>query len=534
MALLTVLAIVGKPLIPPKTFVLHPSEYTDKTSYGPLNAQNRSATDWLDESTYYLRCEAPARHNTVPCGMAFHWNPVRETGCAYRTEFIRCSSPLADPDGDGWGTENEKTCVVVMDGTNRAAIGNPLCSSAISDHDGDGWGWENDESCIVVNDEDKNAVPPACTTADSDPDGDGWGWESEQSCRMMEADKATSCAQSELVASVDATGYDGLIVKVHYEGRAPYLNLIVTDSDPKLLALGKKPKPIDTYLSTQDLRAGAVFVRLDELSVPEWWILEQNPPRKLANPSFSHITQVAFDTFDHGVHRFRVDEVKLVGERIDTETYLLAIAVLWVGYFLFEGGLRYYRLQTAYQHEQELLEGLVGGARQLEEEKVLLKHRTLTDPLTRALNRNGFAQRLQQQYGSQQPPTGTGLLVFDIDHFKALNDTYGHDAGDDVLRDLAALIASAIRAEDIFARWGGEEFLLVVDHLPQDKLTVVAEKLRQLVASHPFLKDKQLKVTVSIGAARSEPGEDFDAVFKRADKALYQAKTTRNTVAHAP
>lgn len=534
MALLTVLAIVGKPFIPPKTFVLHPSEHTDKTLYGPLHAQNQPGAGWLDESTYYLRCELPARHNSIPCGIALHWNPLRETECVHRTQFARCSSPLSDPDGDGWGTENEMSCVMVVDGTNRTVTGNPICNTTTSDPDGDGWGWENDESCLVVSDKNDSAAPPACTTAGSDPDGDGWGRENDQSCRVAETEEATPCVTSDAVASVDATGYDGLIVKVHYEGRSPYLRMNVLGADPELLALGKKPKPMSTYLSTEDLRAGATFVSLQEFNVEEWWAVEQNPPRKLAGPTFSHVTQVAFDTYDHGVHRLRVDEIKLVGDRIDTETYLLAIAILWVGFILVESGLRYYRLRATYQHEQELLKGLVGGADKLEAEKVQLKNRARTDPLTGAFNRNGLNERLQQQYGRQQMPAGIGLLVFDIDHFKALNDTYGHDVGDRVLQDFSALITSTIRAEDMFARWGGEEFLLIVDRISQERLLVIAEKLRQLVADYPFLKDERLKVTVSIGAALSQVDDRFDSLFKRADMALYQAKITRNAAKYAP
>lgn len=533
MALLTVLAIAGKPLIPPKNLVLYPSTNVHNALYGPPQTHNEPGARWLDQSVNHLRCEMPLASNPMPCGIVFIWNEVRESECVHRVQFDRCSSAAVDPDGDGWGTENGKNCVVVTDETSRAVIGNPLCASTTSDPDGDGWGWENEESCIVVSGMSEDTSAPICTTADSDPDGDGWGWENELSCRAIAADTAAACTDIELIGSIDATGYDGLIVKVHYEGRSPYLRLNVMGTNPELLALGKKPKPMSTYLSTEDLRTGATFVGLKELSVEQWWTVEQNPPRHLAAPGFSHVTQVGFDTYDRGVHRLRVDEIRLTGERISTETYLLTIALLWACYLLLEAGVRYYRLRTTCQREQQLLEWLVGDAQQLEEEKVLLEHRAQTDPLTQAYNRNGLAQRLQQQYETLQLPSGTGLLIFDIDHFKALNDTYGHDAGDDVLRDLSKLMISAVRAEDIFARWGGEEFVLIVDRLAQDKLMAVAEKLRQIVAHHHFLKEKRLKVTVSIGVARSLPGEHFDALFKRADKALYQAKSTRNTVTYA-
>ncbi len=531
MALLTVLAIGAKPLIPPKVLVLHPSETTEKGLYGPPHPQGQPRATWLDETANAMRCEYPIHRGSIPCGFSVKWgNPPRQRGCFQPNSFARCANAFSDPERDGWGWENGKTCVVIEE-TGYAATGHPMCSSAASDPDGDGWGWEHEKSCIVISGATDNSNAPVCKTVRSDPDGDGWSSENGRNCRVP---GTGPCAvEPESFASVDASGYDGLTVQIHYEGRSPYIRLNLINSDPALLALGKDPKPMSTFLSTEDLRAGPVFVNLREFSVEEWWTIKANPPREFAGPDFSDITQVSVDIDDHGVHRMRVDEIKLIGERIDTETYLLTMVILWAGFLLLEGGIRYYRLRTACQNEREQLEDLAGGARQLEAEKAQLKNRARTDPLTGALNRNGLAQRLGQQYGMPQLPAGVGLMMFDIDHFKALNDAHGHAAGDAVLRDISALMISTTRAEDIFVRWGGEEFLLIVDQVSREKLVTIAEKLRQRVSSHPFKFDRQLEVTVSIGVAQSRAGEDFDTLFRRADKALYEAKKTRNTVKYA-
>jgi len=127
------------------------------------------------------------------------------------------------------------------------------------------------------------------------------------------------------------------------------------------------------------------------------------------------------------------------------------------------------------------------------------------------------------------------LLMFDIDHFKRVNDTYGHAAGDDVLRELASRTLRGMRSFDLVARLGGEEFLVV---MPETNLAIaanIAERLRLSVANEPFtLRSNNLRVpiTVSIGVAVSrESGENAEDLLKRADDGLYAAKNAgRNRV----
>ena len=111
-------------------------------------------------------------------------------------------------------------------------------------------------------------------------------------------------------------------------------------------------------------------------------------------------------------------------------------------------------------------------------------------------------------------------------------DLRGHDAGDRVLQEFSALILKHIRTGDKFARWGGEEFVLLCFQTEQRGLVTLAEKLRTVVANHVFEDDTEpLMVTASIGVAWVKPDESFDSAFKRADLALYEAKsTTRNRV----
>lgn len=121
------------------------------------------------------------------------------------------------------------------------------------------------------------------------------------------------------------------------------------------------------------------------------------------------------------------------------------------------------------------------------------------------------------------------LLMFDLDHFKAINDTHGHLVGDRVLIELTRLAHAHLRAADVLARWGGEEFVVLLAHCQLDEARQLAEKLRLLIANHPFATVGN--VTSSFGVTEYRPAETADAWLTRTDEALYRAKTAgRNRV----
>ncbi|HNG60669.1 MAG TPA: GGDEF domain-containing protein, partial [Cellvibrionaceae bacterium] len=117
------------------------------------------------------------------------------------------------------------------------------------------------------------------------------------------------------------------------------------------------------------------------------------------------------------------------------------------------------------------------------------------------------------------------------DHFKKLNDRYGHDMGDKVLRTFAAMLAMNLRDEDIFARLGGEEFVVVCRRQPIEGVCAFADKLRRLASQCSFSADDDISISVSIGGAIVLAGEELSDTLKRADEALYTAKQNgRNRV----
>jgi len=170
--------------------------------------------------------------------------------------------------------------------------------------------------------------------------------------------------------------------------------------------------------------------------------------------------------------------------------------------------------------------------RQLVEANGRLEALARLDGLTGVLNRRGFQEALEREVANAaRYGTALSLILLDVDHFKAFNDDFGHPAGDDVLRELAAVLGEKARAGDLVARYGGEEFAVFVVGAATRGSRSAAEKLRRAVASHRW---PHRPVTASFGVAtfRGDAG-DADALVDAADRALYRAKNAgRNRVVH--
>ncbi|WP_308464636.1 GGDEF domain-containing protein, partial [Fundidesulfovibrio magnetotacticus] len=151
------------------------------------------------------------------------------------------------------------------------------------------------------------------------------------------------------------------------------------------------------------------------------------------------------------------------------------------------------------------------------------------DGLTRIHNRQSFDERLADELKRHQRYRhNLSLLLFDLDHFKAINDTYGHQAGDMVLRDVGAILEESCRDTDFAARYGGEEFVIILPQTSEEQAWVLAERIRRKVEHKGFqFSDKTFKVTASIGVATLTPGslDRREDLIHKADQALYLAKS---------
>jgi len=167
------------------------------------------------------------------------------------------------------------------------------------------------------------------------------------------------------------------------------------------------------------------------------------------------------------------------------------------------------------------------------EEVEKLRREASTDPLTGAGNRRLVALAIRQfQQGKRSEQIPFGVIFFDIDHFKAFNDTWGHDTGDLVLRETARVVRESLRKQDLLCRWGGEEFVVLVPECSEGLLVEICERIRYSIQEARFrVKGQDLHVTVSVGGALHFKGERVRKTIARADDLMYEAKKAgRNQV----
>ncbi len=193
-----------------------------------------------------------------------------------------------------------------------------------------------------------------------------------------------------------------------------------------------------------------------------------------------------------------------------------------VGQVLYELG----EIRKQNEELKKKLEKANSQIRKLTDELEEKEKEATVDFLTQVANRASFDRTLSDMvndfYRRNYP---FALIMIDIDNFKKINDTYGHQAGDYVLQELARVLKSQLRARDVIARYGGEEFAIILPGVNFSQALRVAERLRRSVEKHLFrYKDIQIPVTISLGLAMMRDGLDETAIVEKADKALYLAK----------
>ena len=191
--------------------------------------------------------------------------------------------------------------------------------------------------------------------------------------------------------------------------------------------------------------------------------------------------------------------------------------------FLGEFSTSFNAMIASLREKKAIEEALKHSQDTLQRANEILAHQATTDALTGIPNRLKFNSSLSGETSkARRHGTPLSLVIFDIDHFKRINDSYGHHIGDVVLQELAGLIGGLKRHEDIFARWGGEEFVILLPHTDLKGGRILAERLRLKVEKNPFSVVKT--VTCSFGVARFHRKEDGETFLQRADQALYRAK----------
>jgi diguanylate cyclase (GGDEF)-like protein len=186
-------------------------------------------------------------------------------------------------------------------------------------------------------------------------------------------------------------------------------------------------------------------------------------------------------------------------------------------------GIVFYTLEAIIDKERNQRDEL----RQLNER---LEHLSITDKLTQTFNRIGIDNSINNELNRlKRYGQNFGIILLDVDYFKKVNDTFGHDVGDFVLKGIAEVLKKNTRATDIVGRWGGEEFLIICPETNEDNISKLAELLRTHIEQHDF--NPVDKVTCSFGTTIANKDDDINSLLKKADSALYEAKESgRNKV----
>ncbi len=200
--------------------------------------------------------------------------------------------------------------------------------------------------------------------------------------------------------------------------------------------------------------------------------------------------------------------------------------------------LDYKAMEVDFSIQDQIMQELVKRYENLSKELLVnlkeIKKLSITDPLTKVHNRLKFTQDSHEEmirFKRYQVPFA--ILMIDIDFFKQVNDTYGHDVGDQIIVKVARSAKETLRETDHFARWGGEEFIALLVNVNRDEAYNLAERIRKNI-QHLSFKNVG-NVTVSIGCSLVKENDNIDEVIKRADSALYQAKNRgRNQSVYLP
>ncbi len=338
---------------------------------------------------------------------------------------------------------------------------------------------------------------------------------------------------------IDLSNYHTIRLKLHYEeagdGQNPShdLRLYLRNYNPEY------SKPDDEYtikyngmqFSPSNF-SETIEIPIKNLQVMTWWLADNKVDIEHSAPEFSNITRIDIATGSGatlGQHKIVIDKIEFEGAYLAQETLLFALLFSWMALGLAFSLHELRKNRAAYEKAKRRhrhLEKVNGTLRAQNYEFAELAHR---DALTGAMNRHAVQTWLEQQARQVRWGHSTlSILYMDLDNFKKINDKFGHQMGDDILREFVMVVASSIAPDDRLVRWGGEEFVVFCPDTNIEQAVKKAEMIRKNVANHLWVHGEAL--TCSIDVAQMQ-NERVTETMARADEVLYLAKRNgRNRV----
>lgn len=325
---------------------------------------------------------------------------------------------------------------------------------------------------------------------------------------------------------VDLSGFTSMTIWMKYKGDGRHVRFYLRNRHPRYYKLGHDTttKYNVVEVSVNGLEQG-MTVRMRDIGVADWWLAQQNIPPEYSGSEFNDVVYFEVQTGStsgSGTHEFQLERIRWEGAIITDEDLYRAIVIAWSLVIILLLTVRLVTMRMELTRNRRYQDELISINRLLNLQNKQFEDLAKTDQLTGLLNRIGIRDALYEglsDWKARRRPFS--FIMIDIDHFKQINDTYGHDVGDAILKGVATRFRNNVRHTDFLARWGGEEFILVCPDTDLAQAQVVAESLRHKLESESVHED--IKVTASFGAASlSQPS--LDHLFKCADEALYEAK----------
>jgi diguanylate cyclase (GGDEF)-like protein len=309
--------------------------------------------------------------------------------------------------------------------------------------------------------------------------------------------------------------------KVVIELRATYNEEPLTDQALRLHAKNHDIElPTESKIKTNHIEFfveqgnATVELPLAYLQVADWWKKDHQIPLEMSFADITNVIHLSIATPSNaapGLYRLTISKLEIVGPWISAQFLYLLLLCVWIVaaavYLVFSYTLTKHKVfQLKVQN------------RQLKKSNQQIQTLASFDSLTGALNRHGSMSIIRSLEHSR-----FGILYIDLDHFKSLNDRYGHEIGDSVLKDFSTMMKEFTTPRSHFVRWGGEEFILIIENTNLDDCIELAESIQQTMLQKERFDGRE--VTCSIGIAINTNGLTFDSVLDSADRALYAAKS---------
>lgn len=332
---------------------------------------------------------------------------------------------------------------------------------------------------------------------------------------------------------MDLSRYDKLTIWADYRGNAKHLRIYLRNRHPNYYtpsnSLSTKYNSIEVQV---DQLATGLELRVEDFAVATWWLIGGEVPLSFSQPEFNEVAIIEVQTGSNvrsGTHEIQLQKIVWSGPLIAQATLYQGVIITWAIVIFSMLIHRLLNMRAELNRERQYQLELLAINRSLNLESRHYEDLAKTDALTGLLNRVGIRDVLHQGLKDWRDLGAPfSFIIIDLDKFKQINDTHGHDIGDKILQNTAHLMLSRVRRTDTLARWGGEEFVLACPNTTLDQALQVAENLRAELEHS--LNHQGTVITASFGvASMTEP--NLDNLFKRADTALYKAKNLgRNRV----